>query len=59
MSSSDYSAYSLLIIIGLGIIAVINLISLIFVTPFLCSDPEFNNWLNYRKRGTPPEDGLE
>jgi len=43
----------------LGINGGINLISLIFVTPFLCSDSEFNNWLTYRRRGTPPKDGSE
>lgn len=52
-TNDDFSLYFLLYMIAFGIIALLNLLSLTCVNFFLCSDVEFNNWLNYRRIGTP------
>ena len=49
----DFLLYSLLCILTISMIGLLNLVSLACVTPFLASDPEFKNWLKYRRRGTP------
>lgn len=52
----DFSLYNLLGILTICMIGLLNLISLACVTPFLVADPEFKNWLRYRRRGTPERD---
>lgn len=51
--SAEFNIYNSLLWVCVAIILALNTISVVLITPCLCSDAEFNNWLHNRPRGTP------
>jgi hypothetical protein len=49
---AEFNLYSTLLWVCVGTLIALNAISAVMITICLCSDVEFDNWLNNRPRGT-------